>query len=335
MKNIKLNKKFGIIASSLLLVGFILTMAIQFTANPIKKTYDSVVGVSWYNNITGGQGTGFVVDAKNGIIVTNYHVIEGAISGTPETDVKVTFIRSHDPMNVDNESVVAEVIGYDIEIDIAVLRVEPIEIDVRKVSDVKWDVNYKTGDDIWVIGHPLGQYWSVSKGIISNTFRRGYDQNGLRYFQRLIQIDAAINSGNSGGPVFDKYGNVSGIAVALISPSGSFAGIGQVIEASLAKVVVEHILKYGEYKRPSFGIEFDVLSNLNDTPVITEVIKGGTLDGFAQEGDKFLRLNGWKLSTISEVYYFLGYLHIGDYADITVLRNGIEITKRVVIKGEL
>ena len=170
-------------------------------------------------------GSGFVIDAERGYIITNNHVISDA------EEVRVTF---HD-----DETIEAEVIGRDEKTDIAVLHVKTDkELTAVDFGDSQ---RMRVGDWVIAIGNPFGLGGTVTAGIIS---ARQRDINSGPY-DDFIQTDASINRGNSGGPMFDLEGNVIGINTAIFSPSGGSVGIGFAIPSNLAQPVIDQIIKYG------------------------------------------------------------------------------------------
>ncbi|MBA3835672.1 MAG: trypsin-like peptidase domain-containing protein, partial [Sphingomonas sp.] len=184
---------------------------------------------------TGSLGSGFVI-SPDGYIVTNNHLIQSASgSGTVDT-VTVTMTN--------RKEYTARIIGRDQLADLALLK-----IDATNLPYVRWgdSTNARVGDWVLAIGNPYGLGGSVTAGIIS-ALHRGITGTGA--YDRYIQTDAAINMGNSGGPMFDLAGNVIGINTALISPTGTNVGIGLAIPVELAKPVID-ALRRGE--RPSRG----------------------------------------------------------------------------------
>lgn len=196
-------------------------------------------------------GSGFIIDADKGYVITNNHVIAGA------DEVRVTL---HD-----DTSLPATVVGRDEKVDIAVLQVKTD----KKLSAVKFGDSSKlrVGDWVLAIGNPFGLGGTVTAGIVSAESRN--IQAGP--YDDFIQTDASINRGNSGGPMFDTDGNVIGINTAIFSPSGGSVGIGFAVPSNLAKPVVDQILKYGHTRRGWIGVKIQSI-----TPDISESLK---LDG--------------------------------------------------------
>ncbi len=197
-------------------------------------------------------GSGFIIDADKGYVITNNHVVAGA------DEVRVTL---HD-----DTSLPATVVGRDEKVDIAVLQVKTD----KKLSAVKFGDSSKlrVGDWVLAIGNPFGLGGTVTAGIVSAESR---NINAGPY-DDFIQTDASINRGNSGGPMFDTDGNVIGINTAIFSPSGGGSvGIGFAVPSNLAKPVVDQILKYGHTRRGWIGVKIQSI-----TPDISDSLK---LDG--------------------------------------------------------
>ena len=183
----------------------------------------------------GSLGSGFII-SPDGYVVTNNHLIQG-LTGTGTVDsVTVT--------TTDRHEYTARIIGRDETSDLAVLKIEG-----RNLPFVKWGDSTKArvGDWVIAIGNPYGLGGTVTAGIIS-ALHRGI--TGVGAYDRYIQTDAAINMGNSGGPMFDLNGNVIGINSALISPTGASVGIGLAIPAEAAKPVIDALMRG---QRPSRG----------------------------------------------------------------------------------
>ncbi len=186
-----------------------------------------------------GTGSGAVINAENGYIITNSHVVsEGQAFAVNLPDGRV---------------VKAKLIGEDPPTDIAILQADDLQVDAVKISDSD---NLRVGDLVFAIGYPLGLDQSLSMGVISGLGRAGRS-DGLQDF---IQTDAAINSGNSGGPLLNSRGSLVGINTAILSRSGENNGIGFSVPANIAMQVTEQLIQYGEVKRGSLGIDIAKVS---------------------------------------------------------------------------
>lgn len=269
-------------------------------------------------------GSGFVIDAENGYIVTNNHVVKDA------DEVRVTF---HD-----DKTVPAEVIGRDEKTDLAVLKV----VTETKMTAVKFgnsDV-LRVGDWIVAIGNPFGLGGTVTAGIVS---ARQRDINSGPY-DDYIQTDASINRGNSGGPMFNTEGEVIGINTAIFSPSGGSVGIGFAIPSALAEPVIKQIIEFGRTRRGWLGVRIQSMTDeiaeslgLSGTEgaLIASINEGGpAANAGLQAGDVILKFNGETINQMRNLPRVVANASIGSEADITYWRDGKELTTRVKV-GEL
>ncbi|MDA7573346.1 Do family serine endopeptidase [Candidatus Pelagibacter sp.] len=262
-------------------------------------------------------GSGFIID-KKGIIITNNHVIQDA------EDIVV---------RVDgNKEYKATIIGQDPLSDIAVLQIDSKE----KFIPVKFGDSDKAriGDWVIAIGNPFGLGGTVTSGIISARNR----SIGLSRYEDYIQTDASINSGNSGGPLFDMNGDVIGINTAILGKGGSI-GIGFSIPSNSAKKVIDQLIKFGETKRGWLGVRIQVV-----TDEIAEVEKLGKPRGALvasvadkspsekagiKAGDIILEFNGTKINEMKELPKIVAQTEVGKIVDVQVWRNKKEITKKI------
>src|SRR5688572_10564852 len=198
-------------------------------------------------------GSGFIID-PSGILVTNNHVIEGA------EEIEAKF---HD-----GSTLKAKLLGKDAKTDLAVLKVDPPE-PLSYVTLGNSDT-LRVGDWVMAIGNPFGLGGSLTLGIVS---ARNRDINSGPY-DDFIQTDAAINRGNSGGPLFNMDGEVVGINTAIISPSGGSIGIGFSVPANTAKGVIDQLREYGETRRGWLGVKIQTI-----TPEIAESLSLGNPEG--------------------------------------------------------
>jgi serine protease Do len=268
-------------------------------------------------------GSGFIIDA-DGYIVTNHHVIEGADEIT---------VRLHD-----DRTLKAEVIGSDKETDLALLKVESDE----RLPAADWGESEKAriGDWVVAIGNPFGLGGTVTAGIISAQQR---DINAGRY-DDFIQTDAAINKGNSGGPMFDLEGRVIGVNTAIFSPSGLSVGIGFAIPSQLARNVISQIKKFGEVRRGWLGVRIQTVNEelaeglQLDRPhgalVASVTEEGPAARAGIQQGDVILRFDGREVSEMRKLPRMVAETPIGRAVEVIVWRKGREETFDVVL-GEL
>ena len=263
-------------------------------------------------------GSGFVIDAS-GIVVTNAHVIGEA------NDVTVIF--------ADGRKLKAEVLGKDTKVDLAVLRVKPD----KPLKAVKFGDSEKTRIGQWVmaIGNPFGLGGSVSAGIISARNRDISDQSYGQY----IQTDAAINKGNSGGPLFDMNGDVIGINTAILSPSGGSIGIGFAVPSSMAKPIIDQLIQYGETRRGWLGVRIQNVDESIAESLGLKEPKGALVAGVddkgpskpagIEPGDVILKFDGKDVKDSKELPRIVGQTPVGKDVDVLILRKGKEITKQV------
>ncbi|CAN5146956.1 DegQ family serine endoprotease [soil metagenome] len=276
---------------------------------------------------TGSLGSGFVI-SPDGYIVTNNHLIQSASgSGTVDT-VTVTMTN--------RKEYTARIIGRDQLADLALLK-----IDATNLPYVRWgdSTNARVGDWVLAIGNPYGLGGSVTAGIIS-ALHRGITGTGA--YDRYIQTDAAINMGNSGGPMFDLAGNVIGINTALISPTGTNVGIGLAIPVELAKPVID-ALRRGE--RPSRGylgvglqpVDEAIAGSLGlpkDRGEIVRTVQPGTPAAKAgiQQGDVILTVNGQEVNPDETVSYLIANTRVSSQVPLVVIRNGRRMTVSVTVE---
>jgi serine protease Do len=258
-------------------------------------------------------GSGFVIDPE-GIIITNNHVIADA------DEITVDF--------TDGSKLVAEVIGTDAKTDIAVLRVKP----EKPLQAVKFGQSGKSrvGDWVMAIGNPFGQGSSVTLGIVSAINR---DIRSGPY-DNFIQTDAAINRGNSGGPLFNMNGEVIGINTAIISPSGGSIGLGFSIPASLATKVIAQLREFGETRRGWLGVSIqpvtdDIAESLSMASAKGALVAGLTAKGPAQNsgikvGDVILNFDGKNIAQMRDLPRIVAETPVGKSVDVVVLRKGKE-----------
>jgi serine protease Do len=268
------------------------------------------------------QGSGFVVDGKEGLIVTNNHVIDGA------DEIVINF-------NDGSKLVVEKILGKDPKTDLALLKVTP----KRALAQVAFGSSsrLKVGDWVMAIGNPFGLGGSVSVGIISAKQR---DINTGPY-DDFLQTDAAINRGNSGGPLFNMEGEVIGVNTAIISPSGGSIGIGFAVPSDSAVVVLEQLRLFGETRRGWLGVNVQsVTEDLAEATGIREGT-GARVASVAPEGpaakagilqdDVIVRFDGKDVTSMRGLPRLVSQTQIGKEVEIEVSRKGQRRTFRVTI----
>ena len=264
-------------------------------------------------------GSGFIID-KKGIVVTNNHVIK---------DAEDIIIRVNG-----NKEYKAKVIGSDPLSDIAVLQLDTEE----KFKPVKFGDSDKAriGDWVIAIGNPFGLGGTVTSGIISARNR----SIGLTRYEDYIQTDASINSGNSGGPLFDMNGDVIGINTAILGRSGSI-GIGFSIPSNSAKIVIDQLIEFGETKRGWLGVRIqDVTKEIADVEKLDEP-RGALVASVAQNspsdkagvkaGDIILEFDGQRIQEMKELPIIVARTKVGKKVNVKIWRNKKEILKIITL----
>ncbi|MFL2802334.1 MAG: Do family serine endopeptidase [Paracoccaceae bacterium] len=262
-------------------------------------------------------GSGFII-SSDGLLVTNNHVIENA------DEIKIEML--------DGEILEAKVLGTDPKTDIALLKVESnLELPFVKFGNSD---QARVGDWVLAIGNPLGQGFSVSAGIIS---ARGRDLQGP--YDDFIQTDAAINRGNSGGPLFNTNGEVIGVNTAILSPNGGSIGIGFSMSSVVVNKVVDQLRDFGETRRGWLGVR---IQNLNsevaealgleniDGALVTDVPDGPAKDAGIKSGDVIIEFDGFIINDSSSLVKVVGDSDVGKDAEVLIWRDGIKIT--IIVK---
>ncbi len=257
-------------------------------------------------------GSGVIVDAKNGYIITNNHVVENA------SEITVTLL--------DNRSFSAKVIGTDEGADIAVLQAKEPNLIAMPLGDSS---KLEVGDFVVAIGNPFGLQHTVTAGIVSAMGRSGINPEG---YEDFIQTDASINPGNSGGALVNLRGELVGINSAILSGSGGNIGIGFAIPVNMAKGVMDQLIKYGQVKRGILGVSiYDVTPEIAKEFGLTDsngALVAGVAQGSSAEragvktGDIITSINGTPMKSAGELRNAIGMLRVGDKVDIGLLRDG-------------
>jgi serine protease Do len=267
-------------------------------------------------------GSGFVIDGKEGLIVTNNHVIEGA------DEIIVNF---HDGTKLK----VDKVLGRDTKTDLALLKVTP----KKPLPETKFgsSANMKVGDWVMAIGNPFGLGGSVTVGVVSAKQRD--IQSGP--YDDYIQTDASINKGNSGGPLFNMDGDVIGVNTAIISPSGGSIGIGFAVPSDNALVVLDQLKQHGETRRGWLGVKVqsiteDIAETLgvkeNQGALISSVTpKGPAAAAGIEAGDVVLKFDGKDVSTVRGLPKLVAQTQIGRTVDVELQRKGQKKTVKVTL----
>lgn len=283
-----------------------------------------------------GSGSGSVIDAE-GRILTNYHVIEDAISSGGKLSVSLG----------DGKSYPAQYVGGDPDTDLAVIKVDAPK---DKLTIVPFGDSDKltVGQKVLAIGNPFGLDRTLTTGVISGLQRPIRARNG-RPIEGAIQTDASINPGNSGGPLLDSRGRMIGINSQILAPSGGSVGVGFAVPVSIAKRVVPQVIQYGKVRRPKLGIyprDVEPLSRQFRLPIDYGVLvlatqPGGpaanagmkgteqTDDGGLILGDIITGIDGEKVTNNDELFRLLDKRQIGDTVRVEVFRNNGKTTLSV------
>ncbi|MEL6516153.1 MAG: Do family serine endopeptidase [Pseudomonadota bacterium] len=263
-------------------------------------------------------GSGFVV-SEDGFIVTNNHVIQGA------DEILIEFFEGGE--------LEAEVIGTDPNTDLALLKVDSD----RPLPFVPWgnSDDARVGDWVMAVGNPLGQGFSVSAGIVS---ARGRALSGT--YDDYIQTDAAINRGNSGGPLFNMDGEVIGVNTAILSPNGGSIGIGFAMSSRVATNVINQLQEFGETRRGWLGVRIqDVSDDVAEAmgletaagALVTDVPEGPALEAGIEAGDVILSFDGQDVGDTRELVNRVGNTEVGKAVRIVVMREGATQTLLVTL----
>ena len=270
-------------------------------------------------------GSGVVVDARRGLVLTNNHVITGA------TDIQVTL--------ADGRTLTGETVGTDEDTDVALIRIPAEGLSAVPLADSE---ALRVGDFVVAVGNPFGLGQTVTSGIVSALGRSGLPGLG---FQNFIQTDASINPGNSGGALVNLRGELVGINSAIFNPGGSTAGnigIGFAIPSSLARDVMNQLLSFGEVRRGTLGLQTQDISaeiaqaldlSSRRGAVVTRV-QGGSPAAAAglRPGDVVVALNGRRIANGRDFHNAEGLLPVGRAATLTVLREGREMEVSAAVK---
>ncbi|MEL6464069.1 MAG: Do family serine endopeptidase [Pseudomonadota bacterium] len=263
-------------------------------------------------------GSGFVI-SEDGFIVTNNHVIEGA------DEINIEFFNG--------DELTAELVGTDPNTDIALLKVEA-EGPLPHVPFGNSDTA-RVGDWVIAMGNPLGQGFSVSAGIVS---ARNRALSGT--YDDYIQTDAAINRGNSGGPLFNMDGEVIGVNTAILSPNGGSIGIGFSMASNVVTRVVDQLQEFGETRRGWLGVRIqDVTDDIAEAigleqvsgALVTSVPDGPAKDGGMQDGDVILSFAGVEVEDTRGLVRQVGNSPVGETVRVVVFREGETVTLRVTL----
>lgn len=268
-----------------------------------------------------GIGSGAVIDAKNGYVITNAHVVENGESYVINLP--------------DGRVVEAKLIGMDVATDIAVLQADDMRVAALSLGDSD---ALRVGDVVFAVGYPLGLEQSLSLGVVSGLGRT----SSRTALQDFIQTDAAINSGNSGGPLLDSQGRLVGINTAIVSRGGGNNGIGFSVPMALASQVTTQLINYGEVRRGTIGVEMSRVSEADSERVGIDHWDGGTIVDIApgstteraglQVGDVVIAFDGKPVKTPNALRAWIGVAETNTAHRLTYIReNGQRRTANVTV----
>lgn len=273
---------------------------------------------------TQSAGSGVVVDAAKGHIVTNNHVVDRA------DEISVTL--------ADGRTLVATIIGVDPQVDLAVLQVDAKALALGDAQIEFSDSQaLRVGDFVVAIGNPFGLSQTVTSGIVSALGRTGL---GIEGYEDLIQTDASINPGNSGGALVDLNGRLVGLNTAIYSPSGGNVGIGFAIPANMVLAIMEQLIKHGSVRRGYLGLSVQGLNSdlaaafgvkRTDGVVVVDVEPGSVAaDAKLQAGDILLQVGEREINRVSDFHSQAAVTFVGDNLSTRFIRNGRE--RRAVMR---
>lgn len=267
-------------------------------------------------------GSGVIVDADKGVVITNYHVIRGA----DEVHVSLT----------DGRDFEAKIVGADTELDVAVLHIDGHDLAEVSLADSS---QLEVGDFVVAIGNPFGLGQTVTTGIVSALGRAGL---GIEGYENFIQTDASINPGNSGGALVNLRGELVGMNTAIIAPSGGNVGIGFAIPINMVKSSMEQILAQGEVRRGTIGVSVqEITSDLRSAfnlknhqrgVLVTGIAKGSSAETAGiRSGDVILSIDNEQTVSTGQFRSQIGVKSIGDKITLRIIRGSKVKEVRVAI----
>ncbi|WP_442266138.1 trypsin-like peptidase domain-containing protein [Tenacibaculum sp. ZS6-P6] len=282
--------------------------AVKEVYNPFEEFFGRGNGRSKREQV--GTGSGVII-SSDGYIVTNNHVIDGA------TDIEITLNN--------RKKLKANLIGADPKNDIALLKIET-DMELPFITFGNSD-NAKIGEWVLAVGNPYNLNSTVTAGIVS---AKGRDLEGNTNIESFIQTDAAVNPGNSGGALVNTRGELIGINTAITSRTGSFIGYSFAVPSNITKKIVDDLLEYGNVQEAIIGINIDASYNQIEGVKIGNIDEGSeALKAGLREGDVITKVNNVKIAKFSDLKGQLTAKRPGELVNLTVDRNGTELTKTV------
>ena len=266
-------------------------------------------------------GSGVIINAHKGYILTNSHVVAKA------DEIFITL--------TDRRKLQAKLVGHDPETDVALLKTEPIDLTAVSMADSDY---LEVGDFVIAIGNPFGLGQSVSSGIVSALGRTGL---GIESYENFIQTDASINPGNSGGALVDLTGKLVGINTAIIAPGGGNIGIGFAIPINMARQIMNQIIEYGDVQRGRIGVqiqdltldlakEFGIIQGSG--AIITQVTPNSpAAKAELQPGDVIISVNSKTVHSGSDLRNMIGLLRVGSKVKLKLIRNETELIVKLKV----
>jgi Do/DeqQ family serine protease len=277
-----------------------------------RRFFDVPEGQPRQRRQTQSAGSGVIVDADKGHVLTNAHVVEGA------EEITVTL--------QDDRSFKAEVIGTDRASDIALLKIPPEQLSALSIADSS---QIEVGDFVVAIGNPFGLGHTVTSGIVSALGRAGINPDG---YEDFIQTDASINPGNSGGALVNLRGELVGVNSAILSRSGGNIGIGFAIPSNMARSIMQQLLEFGEVRRGLLGVNiYSITPDIAEAYGVKETqgaLVSQVLDDSAAEkagvkaGDIVSKVDGKTIKSANELRNAIGLKRSGDSVDLEIIRDG-------------
>jgi len=279
-----------------------------------------------------GTGSGFLWDSK-GHVVTNFHVIYEA----DEIEVKLMDGKRYD----------AIIVGVDPDHDLAVLQINPANLNISPLM-IGSSSDLRVGQKVLAIGNPFGLDSTLTTGVIS-ALGRTIQSMTQRYIHDVVQTDAAINPGNSGGPLLDSFGRLIGVNTAIISPSGTYSGVGFAVPVDTVNRVVTKLINHEKVGRPGFGISLipeHIMSRIGIEGVgVLEVFNGSSAEeaglrevrrlpnGRIEMGDIIIEVDGSQVRKSSDLIRILDRHEVGDKVDIVIIRKNVKKSVQIVIQS--